>query len=955
MKEFSNFLRNVQRGNASIEDVDKTLTEILSKHPDQAIDFLAELRDRHDQTPLPGNVLQKINEKLEQTISRTLLAQNDSRADTRTEVVDDKTVVSRRPPPEAKFSVGPGSVLKGRFELVNALGEGGMGVVYKAIDRLKVEAQDKNPHVAIKVLTAAFRQHQNAFIALQREASKAQRLAHPNIGTVFDFDREGDLIFMTMEMLEGVDLKTYIQQLPKGGLPMHEALPLVEGMARALGYAHQNKLIHSDFKPGNVFLTRDNITKVIDFGIARASKSKDAGGEVTVFDPGQLGALTPAYATYEMFGGMEPHPGDDIYALGCITYELLTGKHPYAKLSAFKAKEKNLKPLPLTDKKLSKLQEETLKRSVALLRKDRIHTIEEFIEGIRPRKSYRKQIAAAVAAAVLVVGGLGGIAVRNYLQEQAGQALIGELNSTDTSVVENALEKLFALQNHNMRLSIAQETRDNVQQYFIGQIDQAADIAAGRYDFARASELLTQAESIYPDSALINEKKVALDTARTGLLNTLVRDLENSLAQGRLLPLENAADAPELLDKLRQVDPGHPLLSDAQVGLNYLQMVQQAQAKNRGADKVLAAAASYAVFIDPVVANIRQLESTNLRRAHETLGLARKVWPDDIRLTGIRLRDLPKPSVYAGRGIQLAEEGKLNAADEQLREAEQKERGHEDIAQLKALIQQNKQQAEQAFKQYQQQLADFDTGAAVASMNRIKALWSDRPEYQQAQQRIGFIKAKIDAGARLCTPKLAGFGQKPQGMCHDMIDVRNKAPLLVVIPAGSNIDTAYAIGKHEISNREFNLYCQASGACKPLAGNDALPAVRITAEMAEGYAKWLSDKTGFAYHLATEAEWAHAAGAGGREQNSDYNCLLRLGNQLIKGQALLSVTSGKSNDWGLLNYVGNAQELVKKGAGYALRGGHYRDPMSSCGTALERPYTAADEFTGFRLVRALKL
>jgi serine/threonine protein kinase len=953
MKEFSNFLRNIQRG-ASIEDVDKTLTEILTKHPDQAIDFLAELRERHDQTPLPGNVLQKINEKLEQTISRTLLAQNDSRADTKTEVVDDKTLVSRKPPPEAKFSVGPGSVLKGRFELVNALGEGGMGVVYKAIDRLKVEAQDKNPHVAIKVLTAAFRQHQNAFIALQREASKAQRLAHPNIGTVFDFDREGDLIFMTMEMLEGVDLKTYIQQLPKGGLSMHEALPLVEGMARALGYAHQNKLIHSDFKPGNVFVTRDNITKVIDFGIARASKSKDAGGEVTVFDPGQLGALTPAYATYEMFGGMEPHPSDDIFALGCITYELLTGKHPYAKLSAFKAKEKNLKPLPLTDKKLSKLQEETLKRSVALLRKDRIHTIDEFIEGIRPRKSYRKQIAATVAATVLVVGGLGGIAVKNYLQEQASQALITELNSTDTAVVENGLQKLFALQNHNMRQSIAQETRDNVLQYFVGQIDQAADIAAGRYDFARAAELLTQAETIYPDSALINEKKATLDAARNGLLNTLVRDLENALAQGKLLPLENAVDAPELLDRLRQVEPGHSLLSEAQVGLNYLQIMQQA--KNRSqADKILAAAGSYAVFIDPLIANIRQLESTNLRRAHETLALARKVWPDDARLAGIQLRDLPKPSVYAGRGIQLAEQGQLTAAAEQLREAEQKERGHDDIAQLKALLQQNKQQAEQAFSQYQQQLTAFDFSAAAAAMNKVKTLWSDRPEYQQAQQRVAFIKGKIDAGARLCTPKLAGFGQKPQGVCHDMIDARTKALLLVVIPASGSIDTAYAIGKHEISNREFNLYCQASGACKPQAGSDALPAVRITPEMADGYAKWLSGKTGFEYRLATAAEWEHAAVAGSREQSNDYNCLLRLGNQLIKGQALLSVTSGKTNSWGLLNYVGNAQELVKKGGGYALRGGHYRDPMSSCSTTLERPYTADDEFTGFRLVRTLKL
>ena len=97
----------------------------------------------------------------------------------------------------------PGSVIKKRFVLETLLGKGGMGLVFGAIDRRKEEARDPNPRVALKVLNADFQRHPQAFMALQREARKAQTLAHPNVVTVFDFDRDGDAVYMTMELLQG--------------------------------------------------------------------------------------------------------------------------------------------------------------------------------------------------------------------------------------------------------------------------------------------------------------------------------------------------------------------------------------------------------------------------------------------------------------------------------------------------------------------------------------------------------------------------------------------------------------------------------------------------------------------------------------------------------------------------------------------------------------------------------
>jgi predicted Ser/Thr protein kinase len=245
-------------------------------------------------------------------------------------------------------NLGPGITLKDRFVLLEKLGQGGMGVVFKAKDLLKVEAKDKDPYVAIKVLTDAFKKYSGSFIALQREASKAQRLAHPNIATVYDFDRDGNTVFMTMEYLQGKPLNQLIKELTKKPLKLDHALHIIEELCSGLAYAHEKLLIHSDFKPGNCFLLSDGHVKLLDFGIARASTQTEEERENTMFDPAKLSAVTPAYATPEMFAGMNPDPRDDIYGLACVAYQLLSGgKHPYNKVASPKIKELGIKPKPI--------------------------------------------------------------------------------------------------------------------------------------------------------------------------------------------------------------------------------------------------------------------------------------------------------------------------------------------------------------------------------------------------------------------------------------------------------------------------------------------------------------------------------------------------------------------------------------------------------------------------------
>ncbi len=330
-----------------------------------------------------------------------------------------------------------------------------MGLVFKAKDLRKEEAQDRNPWVAIKVLNDDFKQHPEALRALQREARKSQDLSHPNIITVFDFDRDGDNVYMTMELMQGDPLDKVIKRVPDEPLTVEEALRITREMGLALEYAHKAGIVHSDFKPSNVFLINKKGVKVFDFGIARASKQGAGGaqGEVTKFDAGTLGALTPAYASLEMLKGEEPDPRDDVYALACVAHELLTGKHPFDKKSADLAcaEKMTVAPIPGLDRR----QMRGLLKGLAFDRANRSESIEQFLSDIRKRQLSKKALAGSIAAAVVVVAA-SAVGVPFYLQKHTVDSIVrlSARCSQCTSGMDllcldkETREKLFRTQTH---------------------------------------------------------------------------------------------------------------------------------------------------------------------------------------------------------------------------------------------------------------------------------------------------------------------------------------------------------------------------------------------------------------------------------------------------------------------------------------------------------------------------
>ena len=488
--------------------------------------------------------------------------------------------IIEKPHKSARYeNLGPGVTLKDRFVLLEKLGQGGMGVVFKAKDLLKVEAQDKDPYVAIKVLTDAFKKYSGSFIALQREASKAQRLAHPNIATVYDFDRDGNTVFMTMEYLQGKPLNQLIKEINKKPLKLDHALHIIEELCSGLAYAHEKFLIHSDFKPGNCFLLNDGHVKLLDFGIARASTQTDEEKENTMFDPAKLSAVTPAYATPEMFAGMNPDPRDDIYGLACVAYQLLAGgKHPYNKVASPKIKELGIKPKPI--KGLNRRQQKTLSKALTVVREDRIADVEKFAEGMRSKKSHTKVILLATLFIAIIGAGIGYKPFLAFRGEQQLYDKIQLIKKGDTALMIETIWSLDQLDPEEQKI-ISVGLRREIITFYRDRIRSVFRPKDGLYDYPQAQNLLLQAKSHYPDSVALSTIEDQVKEQHDRLMNSLISLYKKYFKAKKLVKSSNGEDLTTVIPLIRRVDPKHYLLKDKALADLYLSEAEKLIVKRK--------------------------------------------------------------------------------------------------------------------------------------------------------------------------------------------------------------------------------------------------------------------------------------------------------------------------------------------------------------------------------------
>jgi serine/threonine protein kinase/tetratricopeptide (TPR) repeat protein len=239
-------------------------------------------------------------------------------------------------PPTITGRIGP-------YEILALLGVGGMGEVYRAHDT------QLGRDVAIKVLPAAFAHDPDRIARFRREARLLASLNHPNIATVHGLEESEDFCCLVMELVLG---QTLAERLAAGALPVEEALRICGQIAEALGAAHQKGITHRDIKPANIKVMPDGRVKVLDFGLAKTSIEYEPGSDPsnapTVTALTQAGVIlgTPAYLSPEQIRSRPADKRADIWAFGCVLYELLTGKRPFAGASAVEIMASALKSEP---------------------------------------------------------------------------------------------------------------------------------------------------------------------------------------------------------------------------------------------------------------------------------------------------------------------------------------------------------------------------------------------------------------------------------------------------------------------------------------------------------------------------------------------------------------------------------------------------------------------------------
>ncbi|MBL4867883.1 MAG: protein kinase [Pseudomonadales bacterium] len=808
-----------------------------------------------------------------------------------------------------------------------------MGVVYKAKDRRQEEAGELDPFIALKVLNPEFRDDPKFLIALQQETKKTQLLSHHNIVNVYDFDRDGDIVFMTMELLKGQSLDELIQD---NGLPTtQEALfNIIRGMAHGLEYAHANGIVHSDFKPSNIFIENNGSVKIFDFGIARAlDKKQESNARSTRFESIELTALTPLYASISMLEGKPVRKEDDYYGLGCVAYMVLAKQHPYSRKNAKEVLECNLSVKRI--EQLSRHQWQSLCGMIDVSG-DPEGALDRMMNAFFPQPLgkttlYRISFLTLVPALIVVLS-MGNVWTQN---RAAMESIVVKMSDAEITATE-LLVALTAL-SMDRREYVINEMRGSLLTYYQRAVSELSDLKRENYDLLLANQLIGGLENIFVDSARVTTMKAKLVVVQ----NKALQQLKPKYAQLRYDQIywnpSGDWDIAKAVALIRKTKNAVSFLEESQVRNGYIRYIKER------------------IFYDDLVS------------ANAAISKAKALYPNDKILNKL------STDIEHSMAVQPAS-ADVNLHSENIFKLNQKKLKitdgiHKQIQQMVSRHLSRRSPSNKAIANFMVELKKIAPLEYVSVKKGVEMQLAESLEENDTlpeQQRESAVEL-----ARMVLPKqykasshkivkrincpvgLAGKGKESRYRCRDKIKGMHLAPLLVVIP-GNKPRESFAMSRNEITAREYSDYCRSDKMCKLGGDTSDLPKTNLSLRQIKDYIVWLSNQTGEQYRLPTNAEWTRAAAMSDLVKVKDHNCHVLKNGKVIRGSSLRKANTGYEDAYGLQNMIGNTAEVTQDKRGVWIRGGSYETRFSLCDSTVKSNFDGfAKADVGFRLLRLI--
>jgi serine/threonine protein kinase len=486
--------------------------------------------------------------------------------------------VSRQKPQTAtasNWSVSPGTLVVGRYEVLELVQHSGMGRVYKARDRQRERAGLAKPFVALKFASPATEVSIDTTSYLRQEFLKLSGLRHPNIVAVYDLDTHRGSDFIVLEWLQGETLAELLGRINSKRIALSKAQEIVASVAGALAHAHAASIVHGDVKPSNIFLTDEHVVKVLDFGSSGKSSS---GISATGEEEGERSWATRAYASCELLSSESACPGDDVFALGVTAYYLLSGERPYGELDALDAKEQGMQPEPLPED--AREHWPAIRAALQLDAADRPVDAGDFLARFEERPEAGPQevfprpipvqrmavVYGALAAVVIAVtiwwsipGSQPATSPVTDLLEKAAIAL--ESDRLIEPADDSALHYYRAVLAEDPSSAAASDGLDRIAETYLS----GARAALAAEDFEEAVRSVATAKSVQPSHFGIAAIEDLLERYRRDLLvsarqvsSTDIDQAQTYLARAALISQEDDADIEsvraELLQQARDAD-----------------------------------------------------------------------------------------------------------------------------------------------------------------------------------------------------------------------------------------------------------------------------------------------------------------------------------------------------------------------------------------------------------------